>query len=196
LAGLVVWLPIIVTFVVLRFIVDFLDGTLALLPYAYNPEHLLGLRLPGVGVILSALLLLVTGIIAKNFIGERIVDWSERVLDHIPLVRTLYRSTKEVSKAVFASDGQAFRKVVLVEYPKAGVWSLAFQTGIAPEKFGAAENFMCVFVPAAPLPTSGFLIMVAADKITELSMTVDDALKYIVSLGVLPPVAKKTKRSS
>ncbi len=194
LAGLVVWLPILVTLAVLRFLIDLLDSTLALLPHAYQPEQLVGMNIPGLGVLLSLALLLITGIVATNFIGQRVMRWSESILDRIPLVRSIYNATKQVIQAVFASNSQAFRKVLLIEYPRAGMWSMGFQTGVAQaeitEKTGI--EMVTVFIPTTPNPTSGFLIMVPKSEAIELSMTVEAALKSIISLGVMQPISPAT----
>lgn len=190
LAGLVVWLPILATFGILRFIVELLDQTISLLPTAYQPEQLVGVRIPGLGVVLSLVLLMVTGIIATNFLGQRLMMWSEVVLDKIPLVRTIYHTSKQVIQAIFATNSQAFRKVLLVEYPRKGLWSMAFQTGVANTTVSAkiGEDMLSIFIPTTPNPTSGFLMMVAKSEVVELSMSVDEALKFIISLGMMQPV--------
>jgi uncharacterized membrane protein len=187
LAGLVVWLPVIVTFVVLRFIVDLLDKSIALLPHAYQPEQLFGFHLPGYGVLLSLILLFVTGLIATNFLGQRLMRWSEAVLDRIPLVRSIYSATKQVMETVFSSNSQAFRKVLLVEYPRKGLWTIAFQTGVASDMVQehTGTEMLSIFIPTTPNPTSGFLMMVPKSDATELSMSIDDALKLVISLGVM-----------
>ena len=187
LAGLVVWLPILVTFVVVRFIVDLLDQTMALIPQKFQPEHLFGIHLPGLGVILSFVLLLLTGIVATNFLGQRLVGWSEAILERIPLVRTIYNATKQVMQALFSSQSNAFRQVLLVEYPRKGLWSLAFQTGgINPElAANFDEDMLTIFIPATPNPTAGFLMMIPKKDAIALSMTIDEALKLILSLGVM-----------
>ncbi|MBA3537768.1 MAG: DUF502 domain-containing protein [Tatlockia sp.] len=187
LTGLIVWLPILVTFVVLRFMIDLLDGTISLLPNAYQPQQLIGMRIPGLGVIISLLLLLSTGVFARNFFGQRLMIWGEALLARIPLVRSIYNTAKQVIQAVFATNSQAFRKVILIEYPRKGLWSIAFLTGFAdPEiSFKTNEELLSVFVPTTPNPTSGFLMMVPKQDAIELSMTVEDALKFIISLGVM-----------
>ena len=191
LAGLVVWVPILVTFVVLRFIVDILDTTMALIPLKYQPEQLVGMPLPGLGVIVSLILLLVTGIIATNFFGQRLFSWGEALVTKIPLVSTIYNATKQVIQAVFASNSQAFRKVMLVEYPRKGLWSLGFLTGSARTFTSEGEAMVSVFIPTTPNPTSGFLLLVPENEAKEVKMTVDQALKYIISLGVMTTVPKK-----
>ncbi|GGI81419.1 DUF502 domain-containing protein [Legionella impletisoli] len=191
LAGLVVWLPILATIVILRFIIDILDQTMALLPDAYQPEALFGIHLPGLGVLLSLILLLLTGILATNFFGQRLVSWSESILERIPLVRSIYNASKQVIQAIFATNSEAFRKVILVEYPRKGLWSLAFQTGITSSeiKRHTGDEMVSIFIPTTPNPTSGFLMMVPRSDVIELSMTIDEALKFIISLGVMQPLS-------
>ena len=190
-AGLVVWLPILATFVILRFIIDLLDQTMSLLPRAYQPDQLLGFHIPGLGVVISLALLVVTGLVATNILGQRLVGWSEAVLDKIPLVRSIYNASKQVIQAIFATNSDAFRKVLLVQYPREGLWSLAFQTGVthAEIKQHTGEEMISIFVPTTPNPTSGFLMMVPKSEAIELSMTIDEALKFIISLGVMQPIS-------
>ncbi|WP_131781632.1 DUF502 domain-containing protein [Legionella gresilensis] len=187
-AGLIIWLPILVTFVVLRFIIDILDSTIALLPSAYQPEQLIGMRVPGLGVVLSLLLLIITGIVATNILGQRIMGWGEALLARIPLVRTIYNTSKQIIQAVFATNSQAFRKVMLVQYPRKGIWSLAFQTGMANAEIisHTGDEMVSLFIPTTPNPTSGFLILVPKRDVIELAMTIDEALTFIISLGVMP----------
>jgi uncharacterized membrane protein len=187
LTGLVVWLPILATFVVVKFILDLLGRSIALLPTTYQPEQLFGVNIPGLGVLISLLLLLLTGIIATNFLGQHFMKFGESLLERIPLVRTVYNSTKQVINAILATNSQAFRKVVLVEYPRKGIWSIAFQTNDS----GFVENentdgqMITVFIPTTPNPTSGFLMMVSKSEVQELSMTIDEALKCVISLGIM-----------
>lgn len=191
LAGLVVWLPILVTIGVLRFIVDLLDNTLALIPKAYQPEQLLGLHIPGLGVILSLILLLVTGIFATNFLGQRMVRWGESILSRIPLVRSIYNAVKQVINAVLSTNSEAFRKVLLVEYPRKGMWTIGFQTGASNTEINdlTKEEMVSLFIPTTPNPTSGFLMMIPKREAIELNMSIDEALKFIISLGVMRPVS-------
>lgn len=202
LAGLVVWLPIIATVLILRFLIDLLDQTISLLPEKYNPETLLGMNLPGLGAILSIVVLFVTGVLATNLFGQKLVRLSESILDRIPLVRSIYSATKQMIEAVVSTNSQAFRKVVLVEYPRKGLWSVAFQTGGATSEITkkTESEMVSIFIPTTPNPTSGFLMMVAKDDIIELEMSVDNALKFIISLGVMQPGtttnAKKIKGKS
>lgn len=195
LAGLVVWLPIVVTFIVLRFVIELLDKTMALLPNAYRPDTLLGVHIPGLGVILSLLIIFLTGIIATNYFGQRLVDFGEKILARIPLVRSIYNASKQVIHALFASNSQAFRKVLLVEYPRKGMWSIAFLTGSTDGSVISShteEEMISLFIPTTPNPTSGFLIMVPKNEAIEMSMTVDEALKFIISLGVMQPTTAVT----
>ncbi|WP_040536557.1 DUF502 domain-containing protein [Legionella drancourtii] len=184
LAGLVVWLPLLVTMVVLRFIVDLLDN---LIPSAYQPEQLLGHYVPGVGVIMSLALLLLTGVLATNFLGQRLVAWNDSLLSRIPLVRSIYKTVQQVINAVLSTNSEAFRKVVLIEYPRKGLWSIAFQTGVGSSEINekTQEEMISVFIPTTPNPTSGFLIMVPKREAIELNMSIDAALKYTISLGVM-----------
>ncbi|KTD18543.1 transmembrane protein [Legionella lansingensis] len=192
LAGLVVWLPIVVTFIVLRFIVEMLDQTMALLPAAYQPDRIFGMHIPGLGVVLSLLIILLTGVIATNYFGQRLVNLGEKILARIPLVRSIYNAVKQVINALFATNSQAFRKVLLVEYPREGMWSLAFLTGSTNGSTisrHTGEEMISLFVPTTPNPTSGFLLMVPKRNVLEVDMTVDEALKFIISLGVMQPTA-------
>lgn len=187
LAGLVVWLPILATFGIVRFILDLLDNTMGLLPKTYQPEQLFGMHLPGLGVLLSLSLLLITGIVATNFFGQQLMRWGESILDRIPLVRSIYNTVKQLIETIFASNSQAFRSVLLVEYPRKGLWSLAFQTGLTNPEINshAGTEMVSIFIPTTPNPTSGFLMMMPKNEVIELSMTIDEALKYIISLGVM-----------
>lgn len=187
LAGLVVWLPVVVTFVIVRFLVDLLDTTISLLPNAYHPDKILGMHIPGLGVVLSLVVLIVTGVVITNILGQRLFRLGDAILARIPLVRSIYYAAKQIINAVFASNSQAFRKVMLVQYPREGVWSLAFLTGSPnPEIIEHTSNEMySVYIPTTPNPTSGFLVMVAKKDAIELSMSVEEAMKYIISLGVV-----------
>ncbi len=194
-AGLLVWMPLGITFLVVRAIVDFLDRTLLLLPYAYQPDNLLGFHIPGFGVVLAVTMVLATGMIVANFLGRRIVVAWESLLARIPVVRNLYAGIKQVLEAVLAADGKSFRKVLLVEYPRKGVWSLAFMTssdlGEVQEK--TAGDVVSVFIPTTPNPTSGFVLMVQKSEVIEMDMTVEEGLKMIISMGVAVPKFNKDK---
>lgn len=194
-AGLLVWMPLGITFLVVRAIVDFLDRSLLLLPHAYQPDNLLGFHIPGFGVVLAVTMVLATGMIVANFLGRRIVAAWESLLARIPVVRNLYAGIKQVLEAVLAADGKSFRKVLLVEYPRKGVWSLAFMTssdlGEVQEK--TAGDVVSVFIPTTPNPTSGFVLMVQKSEVIEMDMTVEEGLKMIISMGVAVPKYNKDK---
>ena len=168
---------------------DFMDKSLSLLPKAYQPDTFLGMHIPGLGVILSLVVLFLTGVIATNFFGRRIVALGEGILAKIPFVRTIYNAVKQVLETIFASDSKAFRKVILIEYPRKGMYSIAFQTskGFKQGEEKTGKELITVFVPTTPNPTSGFLLMVPKSDVVELSMSVDEALKMVISLGVVLP---------
>jgi uncharacterized membrane protein len=188
-AGLMIWIPLGVTILVINMVVDLLDGVLRVLPAAYHPDTLLGFHVPGLGVLLSAVIVLGTGVLAANFFGRRLVDIWERMLARIPLVRSIYSGTKQVSETLFKPGGLAFRKVLLIEYPRRGLWSIAFQTaaGSAEAQSRTGEDLIPVFVPTTPNPTSGFIFMVPRRDVIEMDMCVDDAIKMVISLGVVVP---------
>ncbi len=192
-AGLLVWVPIGVTVFVLKILVDLLDQTLLLLPLAYRPETLLGFRIPGLGIVLALIILIVTGVLAANLLGRRLVSFWESVLQRIPLVRSIYSAAKNFAEVVFNDSNQSFNRVLLIEYPRKGLYSLCFQTSTALGEIQArtGSEVICVFVPTTPNPTSGLILMVPRDDVIELDMDVESALKMIVSLGVVVPVWKK-----
>lgn len=187
-AGLLVWVPLGVTVMVINFLVGIMDKTLLWLPEHYRPDNLLGFHVPGLGVVLSVIIVLSTGIVVANLFGRKLVQVWEKMLARIPLVRTIYASVKQILETVFSS-GQAFRKVLLIEYPRKGLWTLAFQSGKtrgeAQTKTGV--EVINVFIPTTPNPTSGFFIMVPRTDVVELDMSVDDGLKMIISAGVMVP---------
>jgi uncharacterized membrane protein len=188
-AGLLVWLPLGVTVLVVKLLVDIMDRTLLLLPPTWRPDALFGVHIPGVGLLLSMLIILLTGITVANLLGRRMVSVWEGLLARIPLVRTIYGAVKQVVETVLSANGKSFRKVVLVEYPRRGMWCLALQTA---ERLGevqarAGVELVAVFVPTTPNPTSGFVILVPRADLVELDMSIDDGLKLIISMGVLVP---------
>ena len=192
-AGLLVWLPLGVTVLVIRLLVGFMDKTLLVIPAHYHPDALLGFHVPGLGLVLAVTIVLVTGVIVANFFGRRMITLWESLLARIPLVRTIYHSVKQVAETLLSANGKSFRKVLLIEYPRRGIWTLAFQTGDAvgeiQDRTGA--EVINVFVPTTPNPTSGFFVLVPRDDIIELDMSVDDGLKMIVSMGVIIPGGKR-----
>jgi len=188
-AGLLVWIPIGFTLFILKLIVGIMDQTLLLLPSAYRPENLLGMTIPGLGIVLSIIVLLLTGMLVANIIGKQLVSWSERLLNRIPLVRSIYSASKNFTEVLFTNTSQAFKQVLLIEYPRKGIYSLCFQTSteLAEIQAKTSADIICVFVPTTPNPTSGFIMMVPAGDTIELDMDVESALKMIVSLGVVVP---------
>jgi uncharacterized membrane protein len=196
-AGLLIWLPLAITLWVLDFIVTTMDRTLVWLPESWHPDRLLGFHLPGLGLIASILILLATGVLAANIIGARLFAWWETLLTRIPIVRSIYSSVKQVSDTLLASKGQSFRKVVLIEFPQRGQWTLGFVVGApgAIVERQTAGDVITVYVPTAPNPTSGYVLVVRPDEVKELDVSVDDALKFHISLGVVAP-ALRTPRSA
>ena len=193
-AGLLVWVPLGVTLLIVAFLVDLMDQTLRLLPESLQPENLLGFRIPGLGAVLTAVIVFVTGMIVTNLFGMQLFNIGERILQRIPLVRSIYASVKQVTESMFSS-GKSFRKVVLVEYPRKGMWSLAFQTGTGAEEVRdkTGRDVTNVFIPTTPNPTSGFFLMVPREDVVELDMSVDDGLKMLLSVGVVVPEPKKDR---
>jgi uncharacterized membrane protein len=187
-AGVLVWLPILATLWVVRFLVRVMDYTLLLLPVSYRPEAVVGFALPGLGAVLAFVVLLVTGLLVANLIGRKLVSYWEGVLQRIPLVRSIYGGVKGFAESVFSQDN-GFRKVVMIEFPRAGMWSIGFMTADNVQEISArtGEPQVCVYVPTAPNPTSGYIVMVARDKAVELSMSVDAAMKMIITCGVVVP---------
>ncbi len=197
-AGLLVWLPIWATLVILKFLVDIMDNTLRLIPAEYQPDRLLGFHIPGLGLLISLAILILTGMLVSNFIGARLVAIGEYILAKIPLVRTIYSAIKKVLETLFSPSDQSFRKVLLVEYPRKGLWSIAFQTGNGSEELNKllSTDLVSIFIPTTPNPTSGFLMMVPRSEVIELEMNIEDALKYVISLGVVQPGIKKAGEQS
>jgi uncharacterized membrane protein len=187
--GLLIWVPLAITLWVLNFIVSTMDKTLLLLPPTWRPLSLLQADIPGFGVILTLLIVLITGLLARNFIGQRLVKFWEGLLGRIPIVRSVYSSVKQVSDTVLSDSGQAFRKALLIQYPRAGIWTIAFQTGTPAEEVRKLVplDMVAVYVPTTPNPTSGFFLMLPRTDVMELDMSVDEALKYVVSMGVVAP---------
>ena len=187
--GLLVLVPLVITLWVLNLIIGTLDQSLLLLPPQWRPELLLGFNLPGVGTILTLVIIFITGLVTRNFIGNRLLLLWELLLQRIPVVNSIYSSVKQVSDTLFSSSGNAFRKALLVQYPREGVWTIAFQTGVpgGDVKNHLSGDYVSVYVPTTPNPTSGFFLMLKREETIELNMSVDEALKYIVSMGVVAP---------
>jgi uncharacterized membrane protein len=196
-AGLLVWIPLGITILVIKLLVDIMDRTLLLLPSDYHPDVLFGFNIPGLGVVLSVVVVLTTGVIVANFFGRKLVSGWENLLARIPFVSKIYTGVKQVLETVLNSQGQSFRKVLLIEYPRRGLWTLAFQsssdTGEAHHRIN--QDVVNVYVPTTPNPTSGFFLMIPREDVIELDMSVDDGLKMIISTGVvIPKWAGKTTK--
>lgn len=188
-AGLLVWVPLGVTLFLLKVLVDLMDQTLLLLPPPYRPDALFGFHIPGLGIVLSLAVLLVTGILAANLVGRQLVHLWESILQRIPFVRSIYSAAKNFAEIVLTDANQSFNKVLLIEYPRKGLYSLCFQTStyLGEVQARTGEDVICVFVPTTPNPTSGLILMVPKSDVIELEMDVEDALKMVVSLGVVVP---------
>ena len=187
-AGLLIWVPLMITLWVLNLLVSTMDQTLKLVPKALLTENWLGVHVPGLGVILTVLIVLVTGVLATNFLGQKLVTFWEGILARIPIVNTIYNSVKKVSDTLFSGTGHAFRKVLLVRYPHPEAWALAFQTNVPAEVAAhLPEEYVAVFIPTTPSPVNGFYFYLRREDVIEIDMSVDAAFKYIVSMGVVAP---------
>jgi len=191
LTGLLVLVPLAITLWVLGLIIGTMDQTLLLLPRSWQPERMLGFRLPGLGAVLTLAFIFVVGLLTQNFVGQKLVGWWELIVARIPVVGPIYTSVKQVSDTLLSSSGNAFRKALLIEYPRKGSYTIGFLTGIPGGDVvnHLKEDHVSVYVPTTPNPTSGFFLMVPKSEVIELDMTVDAALKYIVSMGVVAPSA-------
>ncbi|OOG41161.1 DUF502 domain-containing protein [Polaromonas sp. A23] len=189
LAGLLVLVPLIVTVWLLNWFIGTLDQTLQILPGNWHPDKLLGFHIPGFGVVLALAIVLAMGAVATNFFGKKLVSWWDALLSRIPIVRSIYSSVKQVSDTLFSENGNAFRKALLVQWPREGVWTIAFQTGMPG---GDVVNhlpgdYLSVYVPTTPNPTGGYFVMLPKADCIELKMSVDEALTYVISMGVVVP---------
>jgi uncharacterized membrane protein len=191
-AGLLVWVPLGITIWVLHFLLTSLDQVLVVLPESLQPRTLFGFDIPGLGVVVAFLILFATGVVAANFFGQRLIRAWESVLGRIPFVKSIYSSVKQVSDTLLSDSGNAFRKALLVQFPHQDSWSIAFLTGTPAPAVAQFldEEHVSVYVPTTPNPTSGYFVMVPKSKVRELDMTVDEALKYVISMGVVSPRRK------
>ena len=191
-AGLLVWLPVVVTVLILKFLIDLVDRTLLLLPAMVQPEILIGFRIPGLGFLLSGVVLLVTGMVVTNLLGRNMVKVWEGLLARIPVVRAIYSASKQLTETLFSGTGKSFRKVVMVRYPHSGTWTLAFLTGggTAEANRKTGRDLVNIFVPTTPNPTSGFFLMVPREDMIELDMPVDVGIKLILSAGAVSPESR------
>ena len=196
--GLLIWIPLVITLWVLKFIVDALDQTLYLLPREFQTQNWLGWHLPGMGVVMTLVIVFLTGLLTTNLLGARLVHFWHEILHRIPVVNSIYSSVKQISDTLFSSSGQAFRKALLVRWPHEGMWTIAFLTG-RPGGDVAAHlegDYLSVYVPTTPNPTGGYFVMVARKDVIELEMSVDEALKYVISMGVVPPGGKADRKAN
>ncbi len=191
--GLLIWIPLVITVWVVSAIIGAMDQSLYLLPQAIHPDKLLGIHIPGVGTVLTLLVILLTGLVTANIIGQKLVRFWESLLARIPIVKSIYYSVKQVSDTLFSGNGNAFRKVLLVRYPHGDAWSVAFQTGTPATQVSSQlpDEHVSVFIPTAPSPVNGFFFFVKKGETIELDISIDDALKYIVSMGVVPPYQRR-----
>lgn len=195
--GLLVWIPVGITFWVIDFLVGTLDQSVALLPSSWRTESWLGVHVPGLGVVVMLAVVTLTGLVVANFIGQRLLAFWEGLLARIPVVRSIYYGVKQVSDSLLATDGQSFRQAVMLEFPQPGLWSIGFVTGRpAGEVAGHLPgDTVGVFIPLTPNPTAGHFILVPARQVIELDMSVEEALKYIISMGMVPPRAPQGARA-
>jgi uncharacterized membrane protein len=190
--GLLIWIPLVITIWVLKVIFDTLDQSLLLLPLQFRTESWLGVHIPGLGAVLTILVVFLTGIFATNFFGAQLVELWHDILHRIPVVNSIYSSVKQISDTLFSSSGQAFRKALLVQWPHENMWTIAFLTGTPSGDVARSipPDCVSVYVPTTPNPTGGYFVIVERKRVIELDMTVDQALKYIISMGVVPPNGK------
>ena len=195
--GLLIWIPLVITIWVLTTIVETLDRTLLLLPEHVRNDSWLLKHVPGMGVVMTLVIVFVTGVFAANFIGERLVRLWNAILHRIPFVSSIYSSVKQVSDTLFSSSGEAFRKAVLVQWPHEGMWTIGFLTGSAGGEVAGhlREDYLSVYVPTTPNPTGGYFVLVARKDVIDLDMSVDQALKYIISMGVVAPLPNGRARN-
>lgn len=193
--GLLIWAPLGITIWVLSFILGMMDQSIMLLPTQWQPRNLLGFHLPGLGALLTLLIVFLTGLLTANFIGQRLVRWWEALLHRIPVVRSIYQSVKQISDTLFSPSGQAFRQAVLVQYPRPDSWTIGFLTGTPGGEIvdHLGDTMVSLYVPTTPNPTSGFFLMVPRTDVIELDMSVEDALKYLISMGVVAPASLPVK---
>ena len=185
-AGLLVWVPLGITFFVIKFLLDLMDRLLLLLPVEWRPETIFGFSIPGIGLVIAIAILLITGVIVANLLGRTLLRIWESFLAQIPLVRTVYSSVKQILTSLLSTGSHSFRKVLLIEYPRKGIWTVCFQTGPAANEIQThlEKESLTVFVPTTPNPTSGFIMMVAKEDTRELDMDIETALKLVMSLGI------------
>lgn len=193
-AGLLIWLPIWVTLLVLKFLADLFDRLFGFIPQAYQPDKLIGFHIPGLGLLFALIIVFVTGMLITHIVGHRLVELWDRLVSKIPLVSSIHHAVKSVASSFLSSSEESFRQVYLVEYPRKGLWSIAFQTssGFTVADEMVDDDLLTVFVPTTPNPTSGYLLLVPRSEAVKMDMSVDAALRMVISLGTVLPVVDKT----
>ena len=188
-AGLLVWLPLAATVVILKLVIDLLDKIILILPLEYRPEALFGFSIPGFGLFIAVCVLLLTGMLAANLLGRELVLLWEKTLNRIPVVRSIYNAVKQISFTLLSSKGRSFRKVVMAEYPRKGIWSIGFLSNdhVDMEVNSLDSDMLAVFLPTTPNPTSGFILLFPREDVIELDMSVEEGFKFIISIGVVVP---------
>lgn len=192
--GLLIWVPLGITIFVIKLLVDLMDKTILLLPPAWRPENLFGFDVPALGIVISAMIIFITGFFLTNFAGRRLIRFWESILDRIPLVRSIYSSVKQVTQTILSTDNDTFNEVLLIQYPRKGIWTLCFKTSDSPKSFNEAtdDELITVFVPTTPNPTSGFILFIPKKDVKKMDIDVEDALKLVMSLGVVTPHSNDT----
>ena len=189
--GVLVWLPIAVTIWAMTYIISAADRLISLLPESWQPQHFWGFNIPGLGIVAATVVLFVTGVFAANVLGRRILGAWDSLLGRIPVVKSIYSSVKKVSESLLSDSSRSFKTPVLVPFPQPGIWTIAFVSGHIPDKLKGSlpqdDNYISVYVPTTPNPTGGYYIMVKKSDVRELDMSVDQALKYVISLGMVMP---------
>lgn len=195
LAGLAVTVPVGLTIYILIFLIDLMDGFLRVIPASVHPETILGVRIPGLGVIATLLLILIAGTITTSYAGARLFRFAESLVDRIPLVRGIYQAVKQIVQTMVSKEGQSFKRVVLVEFPREGLYTVAFVTGSTTGELRDKTGGRCIniFIPTTPNPTSGYYMMVPEDRVQTLEMSVEEAFKLVISGGILAPPENNKK---
>ena len=196
LTGLAVTIPIGLTLYILFFLIDIMDGLLKIIPVRYHPDTLLGIHIPGLGIIVTLALITIAGLVTTSYVGYKIVQSGEDLVDRIPFVRNIYQAIKKISDSMFMDKRSSFKKVVLVEFPRKGVYTIGFVTGVPSGEIRkkAGQNCISVFLPTTPNPTSGYLIIVPEDELVPMDMSVEEALTFIISVGIVTPSSDRPKR--
>ena len=189
--GVLVWLPIAVTIWAMSYIISAADKLINLLPESWQPQHFWGFNIPGLGIVAATVVLFVTGVFAANVLGRRILGAWDSLLGRIPVVKSIYSSVKKVSESLLSDSSRSFKTPVLAPFPQPGIWTIAFVSGHIPDKLKGSlpqdDDYISVYVPTTPNPTGGYYIMVKKSDVRELNMSVDQALKYVISLGMVMP---------